>query len=102
MKNRKINIGYILFIFEGIPLVIYPFILLANLMSLAAEGSWDGNLLLEFVVKTFMFVSTTYPVTYIVCLIFYKSENKIWKALVPLVHLILGILFLNLWMVIDK
>lgn len=98
MKKTNTEIGNLLFVLEAIPLLIYLFILIANIMSLAGEGSGNETFLLEFVMKTFLIVTTTYPVTYIACLIHFKMEAKIWKAIVPMVHIMLGILFFYLWM----
>lgn len=81
MKKPKLNIGFILFVLGGIPLLIYPFVLLANIMSLAAEGAANEKFLIQFVMKTFMFISASYPFTYIVCLILYKSDKKYGRLL---------------------
>lgn len=63
-----------------LPLIIYPFVLLPNLMALAGHG---GN---SFVAKAFIYSSTFYPVTLIASLWFNKRRTLIIAAL-PLFHL---------------
>lgn len=103
------NIRYITFFVLGaLPLFIYPFVLLANIMSLA--GSWSGQeeSILIAIVLLFIILTSSYPITYIICLVLYlikKFKNKAKNGavlvtklpLLPLIHLVLAILVGCLW-----
>jgi hypothetical protein len=86
----------------GLPLPIYPGILLAGVMSLAGERTGDEPALLMTVVKSFLFGSILYPLVYIPCAIAaVRTAKKQEEALafklsmVPLVFLsVLVVLFL--------
>ena len=62
-KNK--NILKSLFIISFIPLAIYPFILLANIMSLGGQSSGNENLSQVIAAYSFLIFSTLYPVTFI-------------------------------------
>ncbi|WP_416438449.1 hypothetical protein [Phnomibacter sp. MR] len=73
-----------------LPLIIYPFVLLPNLMALGGHGGGS------FTAKAFIYSSTFYPVTLIASLWFNKQRKLIIAAL-PLFHLGFCILFYWLW-----
>src|SRR5262249_29860256 len=62
---------YLLLLLGGAPLLVYPFVLLANVMSLAAEPTrvakrWTRN---ELIAKAFLWTSTAYPIIFVpVCM----------------------------------
>ncbi|AIQ53434.1 hypothetical protein R70331_19105 [Paenibacillus sp. FSL R7-0331] len=100
------------FVVGAIPLFIYPFVLLANIMSLA--GSWTGEeeSILKAIVLLFITLTSSYPLTYIICLVLYlikriKNKTKNGAVLVsklpllPLIHLILVVLVGCLWALLD-
>ncbi|KUP23382.1 hypothetical protein AWJ19_28835 [Paenibacillus sp. DMB5] len=103
------NVRYITFFVLGaVPLLIYPFVLIANIMSLA--GSWSGQeeSILKAIVILFIILTSSYPITYIISLVLYlikklKNKNKNGAVLVsklpllPLIHLVLAILVGCLW-----
>jgi len=75
----KIRI-WIWLIVAGIPLCIYPFVLLANIMSIAGEpprvpAPWY----LWFTSQGFLWTSTLYPLIYLYCVVkvidFWKESN---------------------------
>jgi hypothetical protein len=103
--------AYILLIVGGLPLSIYPIVLIANVMSLAAERSdaKSGSVSLLLVVKAFLWSSTAYPLVYIPCgLIAFKMiragrlESGMWLATAPVVLLVLIVLLLLMWMRMGK
>ncbi|HEX2951059.1 MAG TPA: hypothetical protein VHV83_16055 [Armatimonadota bacterium] len=100
-KNSEAITSTILFIIGGIPLLIYPFVLLANMMSLA--GPWTGeHVLLIIVVLVFIAVSSAYPLTYFLCLGYFKRRSKkVIISLVPILHIVVTILLGLLWGAIE-
>jgi len=92
---------YLLFVLEGLPLLIYPFVLLANLMSLA--GHWTGNesIFLIAVVLLFIIMSSAYPLSYLYAINHYRNSrnayvNK-WILFMPLFYIIIVVLLGFLW-----
>lgn len=76
-----------------IPLVIYPFVLLANVMSFAGERSANTTMFNTIISYIFIILSTLYPISILISWKFNPS-NKLIIALLPLFHLIMcGILF---------
>ncbi|WP_313374444.1 hypothetical protein [Chishuiella sp.] len=76
-----------------IPLVIYPFVLLANVMSFAGERSANTTMFNTIISYIFIILSTLYPISILISWKFNPS-NKLLIALLPLFHLIMcGILF---------
>jgi hypothetical protein len=54
----------------ALPLLAYPAVILANVMSLAGHRSGDESPVLMLVVYTFLLASTAYPVVYVFCFAF--------------------------------
>lgn len=104
-KNKYIkkNIGIILLIIEGLPLIIYPFILLADIMSLAGEGG-KTNIFLTICVVLFLLLSTTYPLTYILSFRYFlkKGTERFYIAFIPALHLVVTTGLFYLWGYIEK
>jgi len=76
-----------------IPLVIYPFVLLANVMSFAGERSANTTMFNTIISYIFIILSTLYPISILISWKFNPS-NKLIIALLPLFHLIMcGIQF---------
>jgi hypothetical protein len=80
-----------LFVVQGLPLLIYPFVLLANIMSL--EGNWGniGNdqIIVIIIIIITMITSTFYPLIYLLSVIYYfnkrsKVRGKVWVLFAPL------------------
>jgi hypothetical protein len=90
----------------GLPLLIYPFILLANIMSLAATPSPKPvPILLWLFSKAFLWGSTLYPAVYVFCgiLAIAKSQQRHYHwastvALLPLLYLVLVLAAMAGWM----
>ena len=95
----------------AVPLLIWPFMLLANLMSLAAWSLPTGvrpSLLQTLVSQLFLWSSTLYPLVYlaagITSVVFAStghppSANRF--ALIPLGYLLVVVLLLFAWMAVS-
>jgi hypothetical protein len=90
----------ILRIISFIPLVVYPFILLANVMSLAAYKSGKESIFLLIVSNAFLILSTLYPVT-LAYSVLSKSKNEDLRILLPIIHIVVCLFFMALWMAIG-
>ncbi len=95
--NRILTI--ILFVALGIPLLAYPFVLLANLMSLAGHRTGDEAFWKQFIVYGFLLLTTTYPISYLYGFISARKTKfeGYYYLLYPLIHLLLILLFFHLW-----
>jgi hypothetical protein len=56
-----------LLILGALPLVVYPFVLLANIMAFAAPWSGNVSLVLVLLSYTFYIATTVYPLVYLFC-----------------------------------
>ncbi len=85
---------YLLLLLGAVPLLIYPFVLLAGVMSLAAGRTGNEPVLLMVVGYSFLLGSIAYPAVYVICtvLAFVKeSKNRTmptYCAAAPLVYLL--------------
>ncbi|WP_313580034.1 hypothetical protein [Chishuiella sp.] len=70
-----------------IPLVIYPFVLLANVMSFAGERSANTTNFNTIISYIFLVLSTLYPISILISWKFNPS-NKLLIALLPIFYLI--------------
>jgi hypothetical protein len=92
-----------LLVLGGIPLLIYPSVLLASLMSLAGHRSGNEPVSLMIVVYSFLLGSLAYPVVYIVCVIYAlgqagtRERAALWFAAGPLGYLLLLVGLMVLW-----
>ena len=102
-KTAK-TIGIILFIMGGLPLLVYPFVIMANAMSLAGFEFINGNPILKIYVLLFVLASSTYPLTYITCLIFYSRRGirKNMIPIIPLLHIFVVVLLGYIWGIVGK
>lgn len=80
----------------GLPLLLYPAVLMANMMSLAAPRSGNEPILLQLVAYGFLFGSLAYPLVYGVCLVLLVPSwivGNLWGivvlSLVPIGYLLL-------------
>jgi len=93
-ETRILNvISILLIIIEGLPLLIYPFVLIANLMSLAGLGASDQPFMANLLMVLFLIATSTYPLTYIFSAFFvFKRESryKLLVALCPVLHILLA------------
>ena len=91
----------LLFILSGLPLIVYPAVLMASVMSLAGGVSGEEQLYLVVIVYGFLIGSLLYPLVYIGTLIAYfimkDTERKALFVKIPFIYLGLCIVLLTLW-----
>lgn len=81
---------------EGIPLMAYPLVLMANVMQVAAFEYWEGSSFSLVSMILFLVLTTVYPFSYLICLwlVFRRAgKHKLRVSLIPAVHLLLVVLF---------
>lgn len=99
-----------IFLFLGLlPVLIYPFIVLADAMSLAASQSENANTLSAKLGLGFLYGTLAYPAVYIPCSIFSRMALKkkkeavsLWFSTVPILYLIILIGFVIVGLKLDK
>jgi len=90
LENRNAIIGTILFVIGGVPLIIYPGILIASAMAFDSPPS---RISIDLIMILLLLVlALSYPITYVLALIFYKKRKKLLYACLPLIHLVIAIL----------
>ena len=97
---------WILLIVGALPLIIYPFILLANVMSFAGTpSSTPVPLMQKLISMAFLWASTLYPVVYIGCVIAAITYSRggdpamaFKLSAAPLAYLGLCVLLMFAWM----
>ncbi len=97
---------WIFLIVGGLPLLIYPFILLANVMSLAGtQGSTPVPISQWLAAKAFLWSSTLYPLVYLACLIAAiacsrggDGQKALMLSIAPLAYVGLCVALMFLWM----
>lgn len=101
MKNKTMNtVGFIV---GGILLLVYPFVLMANIMQLAGVSN-NESVFLKIIANLFIFLSSTYLITYIVSLVVYiikRNKNNL-ISLIPLAQVVVSVILFFIWMVIDN
>lgn len=96
-KTKRGIIAILLFVIGALPLLIYyPFIIGAVAMSLAAiYNSGNGMDPMKMPIILLMFFILAYPITYIICWIYYKKgKKKIIIPLLPLLHIFIVLITL--------
>lgn len=68
MRFPTFWIAVVCLVLGFLPLLIYPFVLLADVMSLAASRSGKQSFLLTVVSRSFQIGSLVYPLVYFPCL----------------------------------
>lgn len=87
----------ILFVLSIIPFGIYPFVLLANVMSLAGHRSGNESFLDMLLPYSFLIFSTLYPLTFLYTWMNRKKKDLI-ISLLPMFHIIISIILFFLWL----
>jgi hypothetical protein len=102
------TISIIAIVLGGLPLLVYPFVLLADVMSLAGEQSGKRTLL-TVVARAFLWTSLAYPVVYLPCLsqarsLFKKmhEEAALGFCVAPLGYLIIVVVLFFAWSNVSK
>lgn len=100
-KIKKL-ISTIFFVIGGIPLCIYPFVIVANLMSIAGVWPAQVSILLIIVFCLFLLASSAYPITYIICILrFKKGDKNTLLSIIPLFHILATIGLGLLWSLLE-
>jgi hypothetical protein len=92
-RNRIIKIFKII---SFIPLILYPLIFLANLMSLIGNRSGKESIYLLISTYAFLIFSTLYPLTLIYSLKYNKNKTYL-IAVLPLIHIAISAILFLLW-----
>lgn len=99
----KVFMSTLLLVIGGVPLLIYPFVFLANMMQLAAFGEQSNvNIYLEIIVHLFIITSILYPLTFICCFRSKKKTEKIFISALPLFHIAIILLIGYIWSVLER
>lgn len=87
VQVRKRSINKALLIIGGLPLLLYPMMMIANLMSLAAF-SMSENFIDVLPMLIFIIFNSSYLLTYIICCAAYKKrkDKSIITSTIPLIH----------------
>jgi hypothetical protein len=90
----------------GIPLLAYPFVALASIMSLAAERTGKEPLTLTLVATAAQLSSLLYPLAYLCCLVLAirrlrNNEPAARISVTPLISLGFIIALFTLWRAMD-
>lgn len=98
----------LLLVFAAVPLLIYPFVLLANVMSLAGTRSGSEPMGQVLVSYAFLFTSTLYPLAYLICAILSVAAMKrgreragLYWGIGPIAYLLGIVLLAGLWMMVS-
>ena len=94
-SSRHENKLRLIKLIAALPLLIYPMVLIAGLMALAAPGAGIRGLD-SFIAVSFIWVSLTYPVTFFGSMLFNKRRSLVIASL-PLMHLALALLLFVFW-----
>ena len=87
----------ILFIVAALPILIYPAVFIANVMSLAGHGSEEASFILQVSSKAFMYSSLVYPLVYLASLILYWKNKRQLYINLPYYLLIFILFSLMIW-----
>lgn len=93
-KSRAI----LLFLLSGIPLMAYPAIFVANIMSIAAYGSDEGALATQVFSICFLISSLVYPVVFILAIVLFWKTGQARYVYWPFFYLGLIAIFLLGWL----
>ncbi len=92
-----------------LPLIAYPFVLLANVMSAAAKPEPGTSRLHLIVVRTFLIGTTTYPIVFLLCLFAARRalgrgdlERGLVLSSLPLMEIAALCGLLALWQRLDR
>lgn len=106
--NLKLS-AIVSLIFGALPLLVYPFLVIANIMSFAASHTNAEPFGLTLVVNLFLFSSTAYPVVYIICAVFAiiqirkdKGKSAFSYGIVPIIYLVLLVGLLAAWAALSS
>lgn len=86
----------------GIPIIAYPFCLIANVMSIAGARSENTPILLTIIATVFLWGSTAYPLFYVGSLLWYFIGKRSKLAVLFIEgYLMIVLVSFFLWLIID-
>lgn len=104
--GRSKALALVLWILGALPLGIYPMVLVASVMSLAAVQNTSDGPLVTMVARGFQLTSLAYPLVYVAALLgagIFKRAGKVGVsrslAWVPLAYLLLVVALFYGWMI---
>jgi hypothetical protein len=101
MKESTFNL-----IIGALPLLIYPPVFIAGIMSLAGQHTWNEPIFLMLAAYGFLLTSLAYPLVYLICIFkTLRQKNKddaIRWSLTPLIYLLAVIALMFLWVFTGK
>lgn len=96
---------FVLLIIGVLPVIGYPAILMANLMSFAGHRPKDITWRTVWMMRSFIFLTTCYPVAYFLVLYMYKNrppeDHLFWVGSI-VVYWILIFIAISGWMLSEK
>ncbi len=104
IKMSKKSLNTIIIVLGGIPLLLYPFVIIADLMTIAGVWSGDESIFLIIIVYLFLFLTSSYLITYIICLLYYlrRKNGKLVITSLPLIQIMFVILVGFIWSALNK
>lgn len=97
-KPLKRVVNTLAFVIAGLPLIAYPLVFMANVMSLAGHSTGNESFWLVLVSNCFLIGTTVYPLVFGLSLIFFFTfKMKLTISLIPLGYLVLLFLLFQLW-----
>lgn len=96
MSLEPEQVIFILKIITAIPLVFYPMVLMANVMSLAGHKSGKESTILKVTSYSFLISTTLYPLTFLYSL-YYNTHNSYFIGILPIIHIVICIILMKLW-----
>jgi hypothetical protein len=108
--NANLKLAAIISLILGaVPLLMYPFLVMANIMSFAAPHTNEEPFGLTLVVNIFLFSSTAYPIVYILCAVFAivhirkdKGKPAFSYGIAPIIYLVLLVGLLATWAALSS
>jgi hypothetical protein len=88
-----------LYILATLPMLIYPGILMAGIMGLAAHTKPDIPALLLISSKTFLISSLCYPISWFIGMFMFPFR---YAAVIPLAHLAVCLVSFGMWYALSK
>lgn len=96
------RIAFFVLVLAAIPLLIYPGVLMAGLMGLAAPPSENAQPIVVAVVRSFLWLSLLYPISYFAGVALSTTVSKRLGAAVAGTHLAACIVLFVIWYCISK
>lgn len=98
MKTKAKHKGWYHFIITGLPFIIYPFVFIASIMSLAGNPDSGISFISTVIALSFLWLSLLYPFAYGITLIGFllsttKKKKKVYYFLTRIYSALCGLIF---------